>query len=263
MKVGIIGCGFIGKEIAKFMDGNKKYELIALNDINESNAMNLLEILKNNSPKPMNLNDLIKKSDLIIESASKDAVGEILKNRNLDDKNKILLIMSTGGLIGNMDLLMKAKNCEIFLPSGAIAGLDAIKSVSGRINSLMLTTTKPIKSLETAPFVVKNEIQFKDMAGKKTIFEGSLADAVEGFPQNINVAATLFLASKFNDIKIRIVADPNAKLNTHQVEAIGDFGKITAITENMPSENPRTSCLAVLSAIAVLKGMKSRIHVGN
>lgn len=263
MKVGIIGCGFIGKEMAKFLGNNEKYELIALNDINKANAMNLAEILKNNLPKLMDLNDLIKKSDLIIESASKDAVTEILRNRNLDDKNKILLMMSTGGLIGKMDLLKKTKNCRILLPSGAIAGLDAIKSVSGRIKSLMLTTIKPIKSLEDAPFVMKNKIQLKNITNKKTIFEGSLEDAVEGFPQNINVASTLFLASRFDGIKIRIIADPDAKLNIHHVEAAGDFGKITAITENVPSENPRTSYLAVLSAINILKGMESNFSVGN
>ena len=263
MKVGIIGCGFIGTGIAKFLDNNKKYELISLNDINEANAMNLLESLKNNSPKLMDLNDLIKKCDLIIESAGKDAVEEILDGRNLDNKNKILLIMSTGGLIGNMDLLMKIKNCRILLPSGAIAGLDAIKSVSGKINSLILTTTKPIKSLENAPFVIKNKIMLENIAIKKIIFEGCLADAVEGFPQNINVAATLFLASKFDGIKIKIAADPNAKLNSHQIEAAGDFGKITTLTENVPSENPRTSYLAVLSAINSLEDLESNIRVGN
>src|SRR3989338_8849556 len=183
MNIGIIGCGFIGNEIAKFLDNDKQYGLIALNDTNKANAMSLLESLKNNSPKLMKLGDLINQCDLI-----------------------------------------KIKNCRIFLPSGAIAGLDAIKSVSGRIKSLMLTTTKPINSLENAPFVVKNKINLKNIPNKKIIFEGEPADAVEGFPQNINVAATLFLASKFDGIKIRIIADPNAKLNTHQVQTVGDFG---------------------------------------
>jgi len=263
MKVGIIGCGFIGKEIAKFLDNNNLHELTALNDINKTNAMNLLKILKNNSPKLMGLSDLIKKCDLIIESASRDVVAEILRDRNLDNKNKILLIMSTGGLIGNTDLLMKIKNCRVFLPSGAIAGLDAIKAVSGRINSLTLTTAKPIAAIENSPFILKNKINLKGIKSKTTIFEGSLNDAIKGFPQNINVAATLFLASKFGDIKINIVADPNAKLNSHQIEATGDFGKITAITENMPSENPKTSYLAVLSAIDIIRDLNSNINIGN
>src|SRR3989338_6033212 len=101
--------------------------------------------------------------------------------------------MSTGGLINNLNLLNKIKNCEIHLPSGAIAGLDAIKSDSGRIKSLALTTTKPIKGLQEAPYMVTNKINLKNLKNKRTVFEGNLKDAIAGFPQNTNVAATLFL----------------------------------------------------------------------
>ena len=80
------------ERIAKFLDNNNLHELTALNDINKTNAMNLLKILKNNSPKLMGLSDLIKKCDLIIESASRDVVAEILRDRNLDNKNKNMFL---------------------------------------------------------------------------------------------------------------------------------------------------------------------------
>ena len=134
--------------------------------------------------------------------------------------------MSTGGLINNLDLLKKVEHCEILLPSGAIAGLDAIKSVSGRVKTLKLTTTKPIKGLEGAPYVVNNKINLGELKEKKTIFEGNLKEAVLGFPKNINVAATLFLASKFEGIKVKIVVDPNTRYNAHEIEVVGDFGII-------------------------------------
>ncbi len=263
MNIGVIGCGFIGTELAKFIDGENEFSLIGINDVDRLKADRLAKALKNNSPEFLSINDIVKECDIIIESASKDAVKAVLQDRDLDRESKKLLIMSTGGLIGNMELLGNVKHCSIFLPSGAIAGIDAIKSVSGKIGSLALTTTKPVDGLHDAPFIRNNKIGLKDIKSKKTVFEGSLEEAVEGFPKNINVAATLFLASKFNGIKIKIVVDPNAKLNTHQIEVTGDFGKITAIAENVPSENPRTSYLAVLSAINALKGMKSNIHVGN
>lgn len=263
MKVGIIGCGFIGSEVAHFVEGRKDFKLIGLNDIDKSKASDLIKKLKRNKPKFMDLNNLIKKSDLIVESAHKNVIKDILKNKNLAKKNKKLLIMSTGGLIKNLNLLKKIKNCEILLPSGAIAGLDAIKSVSGRIKSLTLTTTKPIKGLEGAPYIAKNRIDIKNFQDKKIIFWGSLKEAVEGFPQNINVAATLFLASKFNGIKVKIVADPNTEYNTHEIEAVGDFGIINITANNLPSKNPKTSYLAVLSAIQAIKNIKNNIKVGN
>ncbi len=263
MKVGIIGCGFIGSEIAKFIDKDGSFQLIALNDIDKNKTSDLVKKLGINKPKYAGLNDLIKKCELIIESATKNIIKEILSNKNLDKKGKKLLIMSTGGLIGNLNLLKKMKKCEILLPSGAIAGLDAIKSVSGKIKSLALTTTKPVKGLEGAPYILKNNIDLSNIKGKRIIFEGNLSDAVNGFPQNVNVAATLFLASKFNSIRVKIVADSDTKFNAHEIQATGDFGVITIKTQNLPSKNPKTSYLAVLSAIQAIKNIKNNVKVGN
>lgn len=263
MKVGIIGCGFIGGELALFIDKNMEFELIGLNDINKSKVSRLIKKLDNSKPKFMDLDNLIAHCDLIIESATKNIIKNILKNRNLNKKNKKLLIMSTGGLIENLDLLNKVKKCEILLPSGAIAGLDAIKSAAGKIKSLTLTTTKPIKGLESAPFIIKNNIQLKKINKKMLVFEGNLKEAVAGFPQNINVAAALFLASKLKDISIKVIVDPNTRFNSHEIEVTGDFGKIKTLTSNVPSKNPRTSYLAVLSAINMLKSLKNNVKIGN
>lgn len=263
MKAGIIGCGFIGTELALFIDKSKDFKLIGLNDIDKNKAENLIKNLECNKPKFMDLGALIRKCGLIAECAHKNIVGSILKNKNLDKKNKKLLIMSTGSLINNLHLFKKIKNCEILLPSGAISGLDAIKSASGRIKSLTLTTIKPSKSLEGAPFLIKNKINLKKIKSKQTVFEGDLINAVNGFPQNINVAATLFLASKFENIKIKIVADPNTKFNIHEINAEGSFGKIKTITQNLPSKNPRTSYLAVLSALQTIKNIKNNVKIGT
>lgn len=263
MKVGIIGCGFIGSEIANFIDNNKNFKLTAANDVDKIKSYELIKKLKYNKPKFMELSDLIEKCDLIIESAAKNAIKSILSNKNLDNKNKKLLVMSTGGLINNINLLKKIKRCEILLPSGAIAGLDAIKSISGKIKSLTLTTTKPLKGLQGAPYIAKNSIDLSGIKGKKVLFEGNLQEAVDGFPQNINVAATLFLASKFDKIRIKIVADSDTKFNTHEIEAIGDFGVISTKTQNLPSKNPKTSYIAVLSAIQAIKNLENNVKVGN
>jgi aspartate dehydrogenase len=64
-------------------------------------------------------------------------------------------------------------------------------------------------------------------------------------------------------MQVKIIADPTAIYNTHEIEVIGDFGKIKTTTNNLPSENPRTSYLALLSAINILKNMKNNIKIGN
>ena len=102
MKVGIIGCGYIGTELAKFIDKTKGFELIGLFDIDQRKPLDLIKHLLK-KPKILDLESLIKKSDLIIESASAEAVKAILSSKNLDRKGKKLLVMSSGGIIKNLN----------------------------------------------------------------------------------------------------------------------------------------------------------------
>ena len=64
----------------------------------------------------------------------------------------------------------------------------------------------------------------------------------------------LCLELEVKKTKVKIIADPNTGKNTHRVEAEGKFGKMTFIIENYPdANNPRTSRLAILSAIETLR----------
>jgi aspartate dehydrogenase len=244
MKIGLIGCGNIGKELALYIDSSEFFELAFINDVNENSIDELISSLKN---KPMitDIDHLIKNSDVIIESASQEVVKKLF---DYDLKNKKILIMSSGGLI-NLDYKNILKNNELFIPTGAISGLDSLKAVSNLIESLELITTKPSKSLG---------LENKE---KQIIFEGNVEEAVKQFPQNINVAATLKLATNF-DPKITIISDPEIKTNKHEIIAKGIFGKLHLITENKPSKNPKTSYLAILSAIQCLKNIENNFRVG-
>jgi predicted dinucleotide-utilizing enzyme len=49
----------------------------------------------------------------------------------------------------------------------------------------------------------------------------------------------------------------------HIVEVDGDFGRLTARFENVPTENERTSKLAAYSAVASLKKMMDAVKLGT
>jgi aspartate dehydrogenase len=52
------------------------------------------------------------------------------------------------------------------------------------------------------------------------------------------------------------VADPQATTNRHEILATGSFGEIRIAVSNVPSPgNPKTSFLAVLSAIECLRSI--------
>jgi len=63
---------------------------------------------------------------------------------------------------------------------------------------------------------------------------------------------------------VKIIASPNKNINSHEVEVKGEFGHLIARTDNVPSpQNPKTSYLAILSAIATLKNIFSLVKVGT
>lgn len=267
IKVGIIGCGAIGSEIAKACQGGlkDKINLFAICDIDENKAA-ILNSSLNKKVAVLKLDEIIKGAGLIIEAASVKISGQVAE-KCVKDKTDCM-IMSVGGLIGKEKLLKLAedRNVKIFMPSGAICGIDGLKSAaSGRIDSVTLTTKKPIKGLQGAPYLKEKNIDLANVKEETVIFDGSASDAVKGFPQNVNVSATLSLAG-IGSVKtrVRIMTSPAYTKNIHEIEIEGDFGRITTITENMPSgSNPKTSALAFLSAITTLKNITENVRIGT
>jgi len=266
LKIGLVGCGAIGSAIAKEIDSNfDETELKACWDINEENMRRLSDSLKN-KPSYLKPGDMVHEVDFIVEAGGALAVAELLPL--IVEHNKKLLVISVGGLVGHESYLQKiAKGRgELFIPSGALAGLDAIKALpKSEIESVTLTTTKPPRGIAGAPFFKENPIDLESLTEKTVIFEGTAGEAVSLFPKNINVAIALSLAGiGVKKTRVRILVDPNSEKNSHEICAKGTFGQITTRTENMPfPQNPKTSFLAALSVIASVKSLTSNIHVGT
>jgi aspartate dehydrogenase len=268
LKIGLIGCGAIGTEIAKSIDqGEISAQLVAVCDHNPDTAKELIDSLKA-KPVKANLEELVNSSDLVVEAASQRAVPAIA--RATLEKGKSLMIMSVGAL-ADVELYRSIKKMasmhgsKVYLPSGAISGLDGLKSASvGKIRRVTLTTTKNPVGLEGAPYVREKKIDLAGLKEPTLIFEGSAAEAVKAFPANVNVAATLCLATREGEVRVKIIADPSIRVNRHEIIAEGDFGKMTTLVDNVPSpKNPKTSYLAALSAIATLRSIVEPIKIGT
>ena len=177
--------------------------------------------------------------------------------------------MSVGGIIEHykeLKVLAEEKRAHIFIPSGAICGIDGLKAANcGKINKVILTTKKPPKAFLGTPYILKKKIRLDNIVKDTIIFEGDASQAIRAFPQNINVAATLSMAGIGPEATmVRIVASPTVKRNIHEIEIESDAGKIIAVSENViHPDNPKTSYLAVLSAIATLKQILEPIKIGT
>ncbi len=267
LKIGVVGVGTIGGEICRAIDdGVVQARLVGITDVDSVKAERLARSLKRSLPV-MALADVIEASDLVVEAASKAAAPAIIQEALT--RSRDVMVMSVGGLLESAaELLQLAQRNgrRLYVPSGAIAGLDAIKgAMVGRVSKLTLTTRKPPRGLEGAPYVVQKGIDLKTLKEPTVIFSGSAREAVPGFPANVNVAAALSLAGIGADkTEVRILADPKCDKNVHEIEAEGDFGKLFVRMENVPSPtNPKTSYMAALSAIALLRRITSSLVVGT
>lgn len=269
-KISIIGCGAIGSELAHSIDSEMidTVKISSLFDLNLEYAENLRSILKNNSPELYgNFSDYVnsksfKEVDLVIESASQEAIKAYL--RRILSEGKDILVMSVGSFADSIfyaDILKYVTKYDnnIYVPSGAIAGIDAIKSTRNFISSVTLTTTKNPESLRGAPFFQTSEIDLDSLKKRTIIFEGSAVEAVKYFPANVNVAALLGLVGLgVEKTKVNIVVDPSIRINKHEIKVTGKFGELIIMVKNIPSsKNPRTSYLAILSALECIRSIVS------
>jgi aspartate dehydrogenase len=263
--IGLIGCGSIGTNLALALESGSvpNASLIALFDIVDSSVKNLKSKLKSSAEAYPDFGRFLGSStDIIVEAASQDAVRKY--GMSIIEASKDLMVMSVGALADKAFLteLLEAASakkdcCRIYVPTGAIAGIDAIRSVRDHLDSITLTTTKSSKALAGAPFFETSKIHLDDITKPTVIYEGSAAEAVKMFPANVNVAAVLSLAGLGIDkTRVRIIVNPKATTNQHEIVAMGSFGDITITVNNLPIPgNPKTSFLAVLSALECLRSI--------
>ncbi|MGZ4864190.1 MAG: aspartate dehydrogenase [Halobacteriota archaeon] len=264
MIIGIIGCGVIGSEICRALSGENFPGELLLFDRHLDRAQHLADINPTASAVA-SLHQILDGSDLVVECASAQAAHDIALS--VLKKGKDLMILSVGALVDadfrqTIHEAARANKCRVYVPSGAIGGIDALLAASQRpINRVALTTTKPPTGLETAPYVLENDV---NLTRSGLIFEGTADEAIKGFPQNINVSAMLALAGVgFEKTIVRIAVDPTYTYNVHVVEVEGEFGTFTARFENVPTENKRTSKLAAYSAVATLKRIIDPVKLGT
>jgi aspartate dehydrogenase len=269
LKIGIVGCGAIGTSLARIIvkDFSNRAKLIALYDIDKAKSVKLASLISGVGELAVrNLDGLINKSDLVIEAASAKCSGDIA--REVLSKGRNIMIMSVGGILDNfreLYNLAKKHNAKVYIPSGAIAGIDALKALAcSRINSVTLTTKKPPRAFSGVPYVVKKKINLDNLKKETVIFKGNVYSAIKSFPQNINVAATLSLAGIGPArTRVRIIASPEITKNIHEIKIKSEAGSVVTCTQNIiHPHNPKTSYLAVLSAVATLKQVLDPVRVG-
>ncbi|HOF39022.1 MAG TPA: aspartate dehydrogenase [Candidatus Hydrogenedentes bacterium] len=256
MRVGLVGCGNIGTDICLALQkGDIPAKIAALTDIDRSRAELFAKSFEL-SARICDVDENAASVDFLVECADVSAVATAVEAAIRYRRD--CLILSLGGLLTAPELFDTARQhgVKIWLPSGALAGLDGVRAGrEGGLERVTLTTRKPPKGLAGAPWLVERGISLEGLNQPKVVFDGTALEAVKAFPKNVNVAAALSFAGIGPErTRVRVIADPGATANCHEIVAEGAFGRLVATTENQPSpRNAKSSYLASLSGCAELR----------
>jgi aspartate dehydrogenase len=251
MRIGLLGCGNIGHIIAEHATG---FTITAVYDVVPERAQEIARISGGQAYGDF-ASFLNADIDIVVEAASVVAVW--MHAQDVLSHHKNIIIMSVGALADPAfrDQIRKAalaSGTKVFIPSGAIFGLDNLKvGRISKISRLLLRTTKSPASLNM------------DAKERRLIFSGKANECIKAFPKNVNVSVAMSLAAG-QDTDVELWVDPAIDRNVHELFIEGDFGEAHIQVTNVPSpDNQATSYLAALSILSLLEKMDDPIVVGT
>jgi aspartate dehydrogenase len=210
-RIGLLGCGSIGGFLARHVlaaDAGDAMELSYVFDTDEKRLQNI--------PPPCRVTaeaDLFARpADLVVEAAHADLVRAVALR--IVERSDLLLFSLTAladdGFRTALEQTAVAHRHKVFLPHGAIIGIDGLVDAGPTLTSVTVTTTKSPASLGLPP------------DSYQVVYEGPVRGACQKFPRNVNVHAAVALAGLgFDRTVSRIVADPAVSTNAHLVEVEG------------------------------------------
>jgi aspartate dehydrogenase len=217
------------------------------------------------------------KPDAVVEAASHDAVRQYAAPLL---EAGIPVIVLSGGALCDDALRAKLEQAAektaekaaasnrplLYVPSGGIGGLDALKAAcAAGVDEVEIAVTKPPAAWRDIPYVERLGVDLDRLAGATVLFDGTAREGVPHFPANVNIAAVLSMAGVgFDRTRLKVVADPALKFNTHYITIRGRTGTISLKFESVPSpDNPKTALLACYSALAAIKALGAPVRYGT
>jgi aspartate dehydrogenase len=260
-KVAIIGHGAIGRELATALLAREGFTVAIVLRPGSARATEV-------SPDCVTIRDPVGlaafRPAIVVEAAGAAAVREW---------GPVALAMGTPLLLSSVGALhddmlraaliqaAEAAGTRLYLPSGALAGLDYVRAARGAQDlRIRYESRKPPAAWRDELYRLGHTDEPKKIV---TLLEGNAREAAARYPANLNVAATLALAGiGFEATQVRVVVDPNSPGNTHGITVESELGSLELSVANRPSpDNPKTSWIVSRSLLAAIEQHFSTIVV--
>jgi aspartate dehydrogenase len=253
MQVAVIGAGAIG---AWVIEGLRRDGLGPVAVIVRSAAVADVPVARSVAGLPAGVTHLVDCAG----HSGLSAHGPEALAAGIDVVTLSLGALADAGLAAALAEAAEAGGSRLHLASGAIGALDALRAgAAGGLSSVRYTGTKPPVGWAGSP--AAEVLDLSALTAPAVHFDGTAREAALRYPKNANVAAAVALAGLgFDETRARLVADPDAPGNMHEIEAEGAFGRFRfEITGAALPGNPRSSALAAMSALAEVRRLRARV----
>lgn len=257
MRLGIVGQGAIGRALVAVLAGAVAGPLDALvlvvrpRQVAEAEAVlgGLAGLARERAVVTGADGLLAAGPGLVVECAGHGAVGEIVAPAlaaGIDCVVASVGALADAGLHGRLVAAAAAGGARLALPAGAVGGVDLLAALrTAGITRVAYTGRKPPEAWRGTKAEAVVDLGTLDAAA--VFFEGDARAAARDYPRNANVAATVALAGLgFERTAVRLVADPAAPGNVHEIAVEAAAARFEIRIEGVPSpDNPRTSAATV------------------
>ncbi len=268
MKVGIVGLGLIGRQLAALFRDRKPSGLtlhsVTVRDPISGRAQ--LDALGLDTPI-LPLQDMAREVDIIAETARAAALRGIVEAAFAEDRT--LVCVSAAGLIECQDLIAQSAATgrgRLIVASGGMPGLDCVRAAcEAGVLSFQLESRFTVPALAHEEYVINRGFDltqpFKDPI---VVFEGSAIEAAKAFPRHFNVGMTLQVATRSEvDIRIRLIADPSLTGPIHHLEIETPSGGFSLECRNVLTAENRASRIVAPSIMAALRRLVDPMSAGS
>jgi len=205
--IGFLGCGIIGKAMVRHLQARGNHSVAFVQDPGFDNDLDL------DCPVVSRLDEELCRADLVVEGAT----AEVLK-RNCEHYLQYgdllvfsLTAFSDANFAKKVSELCKANSRHVYLPHGAILGLDGIFDARDILGSVAIETIKNPKSLG------------REDTERTLVYEGPTREVCSLYPRNVNVHAAVALAGLgFDRTQSKIISDPAVHANSHIISVEGE-----------------------------------------
>ena len=112
--------------------------------------------------------------------------------------------------------------------------------------------------------IAENHFDLKAYNKNLVLFSGTVREGAKLYPQNVNISATVALASiGLDKTHLKIISD--SSINTHiiSINVKGDFGEFNFEENVIPSQdNQKTGLIVSLAIIKTIKNLNSNLIIG-